>query len=611
MAVNNEEFNKAITNTEREVKGYVEVIYNDTDNSQYAPSFPEKALISGYYEINDGYRKNKNYASLEENYTELDGSFLLPNKKVVGDKAGYISNKLFKDITNTKITLNIDNPLVEEENRIPIEASGITIYFFNNVAYDFELKITDKDDKETIFNIKDNRQNVFHQFFESSIAIKKMELTISSMEYSNRRIRISEIDFGISNLYENNELISFTTNEEIDILMQSLPINDCTINLNNYNHDFDPLNPQGLVKYLTQNCVIKPFAGVLTDNGVEYESLGYYYLTDWNTNTDGNVTLNGKSLINILDKLELKDDSQNLILSTNMPPALLKIYYPDYKFNLSMNDLDLTFSSNINLLKNMIANIFKDMQSENIFYEDRILFINRENALCCNKYYDDTMDLSISLNELLEEAKVEIRKQISKINFYIQQYAKSDTTSENILLEQDYTLSSSYEEAFFTFTTPTNLTNKNILPIITYTTTGTGTAKRIDANSKMCYLSFSGKSGDVFSFKIKADDYSLIKQEINKTSLIISDLKDNSQEITLDFVDYQKTDNINLEIFKNNFISRDKKYKISGNFNGNPLIQPRHKVKIETKFGNKEVIITKITNTFDGSLTGYFEGVSD
>ena len=158
MAVTNEEFNKAITNTEREVKGYVEVIYNDTDNSQYAPSFPEKALISGYYEINDGYRKNKNYASLEENYTELDGSFLLPNKKNIGDKAGYVSNKLFKDITDTKITLDVDNPLVAEENRIPVKASGITIYFFNNIAYDFILKIVDENDKETIFNIKTKKK---------------------------------------------------------------------------------------------------------------------------------------------------------------------------------------------------------------------------------------------------------------------------------------------------------------------------------------------------------------------------------------------------------------------------------------------------------------------
>lgn len=112
------------------------------------------------------------------------------------------------------------------------------------------------------------------------------------MEYPNRRIRISEIDFGISNIYENDELISFTTNEEIDILKQSVPINDCTINLNNYNRDFDPLNPQGLVKYLTQNCIIKPFCGVLVENaGAEYKSLGYYYLDNWNANVDGNVTL--------------------------------------------------------------------------------------------------------------------------------------------------------------------------------------------------------------------------------------------------------------------------------------------------------------------------------
>lgn len=613
MAINNEEFNKAITNTEREVKGYVEVIYNDTDNSQYAPSFPEKALISGYYEINDGYRKNKNYASLEENYTELDGSFLLPNKKNIGDKAGYISNKLFKDITDTKITLNIDNPLVEEENRIPIETSGITIYFFNNIAYDFELKITDKDDKETTFNIKDNRQSVFHQFFENDITIKKMELTISSMEYPNRRIRISEIDFGISNLYEDNELISFTTNEEIDILKQSVPINDCTINLNNYNRDFDPLNPQGLVKYLTQNCIIKPFVGVLVENdGVDYRSLGYYYLNNWNANAEGNVTLNGQSVVGILNKLELKSDNTNRILSNSFKSAqdLNKIFKNYYNFTFSLTtSINFWRTKNTNLMNNIIAGSTGIFDSESgIVGSDHILFVNRNNIFSEGDAFKQPIEryMKITLNEMLEEPKSELRQKISKINFAVEQY--KTTNEETKLLEgREYVLNDKKESVWFNYD---KFQNENIsqIPTFTYTSNKGGSAQLIDNNTKMCYIQFNGSIGEKYIINLTSTGETIVDNK-NTISYVNSKINENGQEITYDFTDYQKTSNVNIRKFAQSILNYDKEYKFSGNFNGNPLIEPRTIITLETKFGDKIIIITKITNTFDGGLTGYFEGV--
>lgn len=613
MAVSNEEFNKAITNTEREIKGYVEIIYNDTDNSSYAPSFPTKAEFSGYYEINDGYRKNKNYASLEENYTELDGSFLLPNKKVIGDNAGYISSKLFENITDAKITLDVDNPLVAEENRIPVKASGITIYFFNNIAYDFILKIVDKNDKETIFNIKDNRQKIFHQFFENDITIKKMELTISSMEYPNRRIRISEIDFGISNIYENDELISFTTNEEIDILKQSVPINDCTINLNNYNRDFDPLNPQGLVKYLTQNCIIKPFCGVLVENaGAEYKSLGYYYLDNWNANVDGNVTLNSKSMVAILNKLELKSGSTSKILSNSFKSAseLNAAFRAFYKFNFSLvTAIKFWYTKSANLMNNIIAGSTGIFDNEGgILGSEHILFVNRNNVFSEGDAFKQPIEryMKITLNDMLEEPKVELRQKISKINFVTEQYKN---TSEQIKLldEKKYILNNSEEYVWFNYD---KFQSENIsqTPTFTYTSSNSGIAELIDSNTKMCYIKFNGSVGEKFTLNLTTSG-EMVAYNKNTISYINENADENGQEITYDFTDFQKTSDVNLRNFARDILMYDKEYKFSGNFNGNPLIEPRTIITLETKFGDKMVIVTKVTNTFDGGLTGYFEGV--
>ena len=605
------DFNNAIKETEREIKGYVEVIYADTNNSSYYPEYPEKAKISGTFEINDGNRKNKNYASLEENYTKLDGSFLLPNKNVVGDHAGYISTEIFEKISNKKVILDVNNPLISEEHIVPVIASGITIYFFNNVANDFELKIISENDEETIFNIKNNTQSVFHQFFENDITIKKMELTITTMEYPNRRIRITEIDFGISNLYEDNELVSFTTNEEIDLFIEKLPINDCTINLNNYTNDFDPLNPKGLIKYLTENCVIKPFVGVaMKTNGVDYRSLGYYYLRDWSADTNGNVTLNGQSYMGILSNLALKDDPTRKILSNifKTPSELNSAFNSYYNYTFSLDSrMNFWNTGETNLMNNIIAGIFRYI-GIGALNSSNILYISRDNKLIENEYYEKLVSpnfINISLNELLEEPKVEIRQKISKINFKVQS-EDFDNIKTEILLEQEHTLNSETEEIWFKFSKLQYSLSNNAT--LTYTTTGSGSAELYDSNIKLCYIKMYGKKGDKFNLKVTAQTGTVTNKENTITYFLENE---NGREISYDFTNYQMTLATNIEKIAKNLITRDYKYKISGNFNGNPLLEPRIKANVETKFGNKNIVITKITNTFDGGLTGYFEGVGN
>ena len=607
------EFTNTIKKSDREIKGYVEVIYKDVNNTSYYPSFPSKAEISGYFEINDEKRKIKNYASLEENYTELDGSFLLPNKKVVGDDAGYISSSTFENIKNPKFTLDIDNPLIEEKYRIPVETIGLTIYFFNNIAQDFQIKITDNNNVETIFNIENNQNSVFHQFFDNPITISKMEMTITSMEYSNRRIRIPEIDFGITDLYEDNELISFTTNEEIDVLKQSIPINDCTINLNNYDHDFDPLNPKGLVKYLTEKCLIKPYVGILTEtNGIDYESLGYYYLSDWSADANGSVTLNGKSMVEILNKLKLKSSASAKLLNKGFKSAndLNNLFYLYYGFKFSLSTaITFWYTQNTNLIDNIVAGSTGIFDDENgILGSDHILFVSRDNVFSERDAFKQPIlrYMKIDLDDMLEEPKVELRQKISKINFVTEQY-KTSSEQTKLLDGKEYILNSTEEKVWFNYD---KFQSENITqaPTFTYTSNKNGSAQIIDSNTKMCYIQFNGSIGEKYIINLTTTGETTIDNK-NTISYINDKVDDNGQELTYDFTGCQKTSGANIRNFAQNILKYDKEYKFSGNFSGNPLIEPRTIITLETKFGSKMIIITKITNTFDGGLTSYFEGV--
>ena len=141
----------------REVKGYVEVNYNVVDETPILSLFYDNTLNT--YDIDgadfttplqDVYstsRKSNNYAILDENYTSLDGSFLLFDK--TNQDSGFISEKTvneYLEIGNrygedTHICLEIGN----ESNLIENDIKGLTIYTKNNRVTSCHVQLLDNE----------------------------------------------------------------------------------------------------------------------------------------------------------------------------------------------------------------------------------------------------------------------------------------------------------------------------------------------------------------------------------------------------------------------------------------------------------------------------------
>lgn len=598
METVSEAFKKAIKATEREVKGYVEVIFDNQDGSGYQLTTAPKRLRNSLdTEIVDGIKKNKKYASLEENYTELDGSFFLPNYNIIGDKTGYVSNEIFSNIENRTITLSKESDFVT--------SSGITIYFENNIAQRFTLTIINSDD-ESITLETENDKSVYQHIFENSISIKSISINIQQMEYSNRRIRISEIDFGISQVYEGSDLVSFTTNEETDLLFTSTPINTCTVNLNNYDNSFNPLNPTGLVKYLTDNCIMKPYIGVLTEeSGIEYVPMGFYYLKDWSSDNDGNVSLNGQSLMGILANLTIKSDGQFLYNNNQawtgktLGDYLTKIY--GYTFKLkSFGTIYNVYLKDINLL-NYLKTIFAFMTAKKL---PKYFIISRNNEAILDLINDGIVD-NIERVQLTDDVKYESKSIINKVsivnidNFSMTSYDKSD------LLNQTYTLTNTEEYVWMTFNKSTNDNRKN--KEFSYTSTGSGKAELIDYNRWIAYIKFTGNIGDSITVHLNGFKF----EDPPTLNITYQNDYKAGDTLSLDYTNYFNATNAYLKDNANFYLERDKKYKVTGNYIGDPSLTPGDTISVETKFGYKDVILTKSSLTFDGGLSGSFEGMGD
>lgn len=601
-------FKKAIKSNIREIKGYVEIIYKEPEVNDYSvESAPNKVRFSLDNEIIDGNRKTKNYASLEENYTLLDGSFILPNYNIRGDNAGYISNEIFNNIENSILKI------INEES--PVFSSGITIYFKNNIAKKFNITITKNDNTILEINVVDNQKEIYQYIFEEEILVKSLQIDIIKMEYDTRRIRIPEIDLGISQIYEGNDLVSFTTTEEIDLLLTNTPINDCQVNLNNYDNSFDPINPVGLVKYLTEDCIIKPYIGILTEeNGIEYIKMGYFYLNDWSSDTDGNVTLNSQNLIAILSKTDLKSNG-DLLRNDMSSYSFLTNYFNncyDYKFNIDLpyiyNMLFLNFYNLLDVLKYICSYMLRKNNQ-------RMFFVSRENVITFNKLNSEIVE-SISRNELLEEAKFENKVPIKKITIIGNNNNNyTDGESGKEIINAKYVLSKPIEYVWYVHDESTE-PSKGYEYVysgdsfsFTYSCSNSNAkAEIIDMNCYMVYVKFSGDIGDEFSIILK--DW-VAKNSLRESKNIFNSKQEVGDELEINFKNTNKFSNSYTSSMADYYFENDNKYNISANYNGDPSIIPGDKVSIETKYGYKDIIITKQVLKFDGGLSGSIEGVGN
>lgn len=595
MEIVSEDFKKSIRATEREIKGYVEIIYDEQNNNEYlltvAPNNLRNSLIT---EIMDGTRKIKQYASLEENYTKLDGSFILPNYNIKGVQSGYISDDIFSNIENPIITLS-------KENDFAI-SSGFTIYFENNIAQNFSITILQSNDIEFIIDVVGNQKNIYQHVFENRIEIKSWSINITKMEYLNRRIRISEIDFGLSQVYEGNDLLSFTVNEEIDLLLTKAPINNCSINLNNYEKMFDPLNPIGLVRFLNNNCIIKPYIGVLTNgNGIEYVSMGSFYLKKWSTNNDCNITLEGQNLMGIISNLKLKSDGG--LCTSGFDDSMLsnylhKIYGHAFKFHFSEGIRFMNIKK-VELLECLLTlSSFKLQKSQPLK-----LFVSRSNVFTIDNIDLNVID-TISATDMKTIPQCTIIDDINTINVTIFQYDKvSSLLNREDVLNQTYTLTEEEEYVWFIF----NKRASNIDSKFSYTNSGNGQAKLIDQGTNLAYIKFTGNIGD----KITVHLNSYVINDPSKANITFTNGKKNGDTLDLNYGDYFELSNDQAKQISNYYLSQNRKYEIASEYIGDPSLTPGDMITVETKFGNKNIILTKNSLTFDGGLTGNFRGVGD
>lgn len=178
------------------------------------------------------------YATLEENFTKVDGSMYFLPRKNSSDTyldTGIVSEKL---LTETHFELVIDL------NVIATDLKGLTFNFGENYPVDFDI-IGSTGQK---FEYRNNTQALFssEDVLEQTTQVR---LVVYTMKNPQSRLRIYFIRFGYGLVYYNNDVMSSTLESYVSPIGADVPQIDFSVTLKNYDHYFNVDNPKSAINF--------------------------------------------------------------------------------------------------------------------------------------------------------------------------------------------------------------------------------------------------------------------------------------------------------------------------------------------------------------------------
>lgn len=231
------------------------------------------------------------YATLEENFTKVDGSmFFLPRGEAIGGfyDTGLTSNKLISE-GNFSMTINL--------NTAAMDFKGITINFGENYPVDFD--ITNDQGQVVEFRSNDQSEVSSEEVFENTTILT---LTVYSMKNPQSRLRIYSIMFGYGLVYYNDSVMDSTLDSYVSPIGADIPQIDFTVTLKNYDKYFNVDNPNSAINYLETGQKMDVYYGYQLPNGGDVEWIKGQHLvcSEWESD-DYSATIRCQDVFRSMD----------------------------------------------------------------------------------------------------------------------------------------------------------------------------------------------------------------------------------------------------------------------------------------------------------------------
>lgn len=248
------------------------------DNSSFAN-------ISGLKTPHDYYPL---FMTLEHNINILDGSLIAFNQSDLS--LSYFSNTLSSNdcTSSSTITINFSNTHI-----IP----GIVLYFGDIRAVD-KITLTYLYNNSALSSSEFYPDKDEYRVNSGSINFNKIIINFNTTKFPGMFNRLQYIEYGFKYVWNKDNIISATINEEINPISSVVPINTCELTIYDGSNEFNILNKEGVYKYLRPEDKFD-VSGVI--DGTTY-NFGSFYLDTWSGNKPYEIQFNLISPIGLLDK---------------------------------------------------------------------------------------------------------------------------------------------------------------------------------------------------------------------------------------------------------------------------------------------------------------------
>lgn len=236
------------------------------------------------------------YATLEENFTKVDGSmFFLPRQTPNGSyyDTGVISKNLVSEAV-CELTISL--------NTIAIDFKGLTINFGENYPVDFD--VIGSTGQTIEFRGNDKAEWSTEETLENTTYIK---LRFYTMKNPQSRLRIYFIRFGYGLVYYNDSVMDSRLESYISLIGADVPQIDFSVQLKNYDHYFNVDNPKSAINYLETGQEMDILYGYQLPDSDEIEWIQGNHLlcSEWESD-DNTATIRCQDIFRNMDSEYVK-----------------------------------------------------------------------------------------------------------------------------------------------------------------------------------------------------------------------------------------------------------------------------------------------------------------
>lgn len=231
------------------------------------------------------------YATLEENFTRVDGSmFFLPRQSAGGSyyDTGIVSQNLVSQAA-CEVVISL--------NTIAIDFKGLTINFGENYPVNFDIVSS----TGQVIEFRGNDKSTWstEEVLENTTYIKMVFYT---MKNPQSRLRIYSILFGYGLVYYNDSVMGSSLDSYVSPIGADVPQIDFSVILKNYDHYFNVDNPKSAINYLETGQEMDIMYGYQLPDSEEIEWIQGNHLlcSEWESD-DNTATIRCQDIFRNMD----------------------------------------------------------------------------------------------------------------------------------------------------------------------------------------------------------------------------------------------------------------------------------------------------------------------